>query len=134
MNLCTGTITVLGFLLLVVTFTFLGPAPYLPLPPSLELTLPSLVTQGAGSAAVIVSTYSSCLRATLNIPGYPRNATTNTVVSGLWTSVFALGNFVGPTLAGVMYEEVGGRADLSMDSLLLQSTINHSLDNILSII
>ena len=45
MNLCPGTITVLGFLLLVVTFTFLGPAPYLPLPPSLPLTVSSLVLQ-----------------------------------------------------------------------------------------
>ena len=95
-----------GQLLLVVTFLLTGPAPYLPLSPSLSLTLPSLVTQGAGSAACIVSTYSSCLRATLNIPGYPRSATTSAVVSGLWTSVFAFGNFIGPTLSGILYEEV----------------------------
>ena len=92
--------------LLLITFLLIGPAPYLPLSPSIELTLPSLVTQGAGSAACIVSTYSSCLRATLNIPGYSRTATTSAVVSGLWTSVFAFGNFLGPTLSGILYEEV----------------------------
>jgi MFS family permease len=29
------------------------------------------------------------------------------MVSGLWTSTFALGSFIGPSVAGVMYDYVG---------------------------
>ena len=101
----------------------IGPAPYLPLPPSLELTLPSLVGQGAGSAACIVSTYSSCLRATLNIPGYSRTATTSAVVSGLWTSVFAFGNFMGPSIAGILYEKA--RPMITRLSPILSSSVKN---------
>ena len=28
-------------------------------------------------------------------------------MSGLWTSAFALGNFVGPSFAGIIFEQVG---------------------------
>jgi MFS family permease len=30
-------------------------------------------------------------------------------VSGLWTSTFALGSFVGPSVAGILYDQVGFR-------------------------
>ena len=50
--------------------------PYLPLAPSLWLTVPSLATLGAGSAAVVVATYTSLLEATLSIPGYSESDAT----------------------------------------------------------
>ncbi len=31
------------------------------------------------------------------------------VISGVWTSSFALGNFLGPSIGGVLYEAVGFR-------------------------
>ena len=56
--LCLG-----GQVLLITTFLLTGPASYLPLQPSLPLTLAGLVIQGAGSAVVIVTTYTTCLKA-----------------------------------------------------------------------
>ena len=44
--------------------------------PSLWLTVPSLATLGAGQAAVQVAAYSSCLEATLSIPGYSESDAT----------------------------------------------------------
>ena len=79
---------------------------YLPLPPSLPLTVFSLVLQGAGAASVLVSTYSSSLAASLAKPGYTDCPATFSLVSGLWTSAFALGNFLGPSVAGLIYDQV----------------------------
>ena len=41
------------------------------------------------------------------IHGFPNNLATYGMVSGLWTSSFALGSFIGPSVAGVMYDYVG---------------------------
>ena len=50
--------------------------PYLPLAPSLWLTVPSLALLGAGSAAVVVASYTSCLQAALARPGHAEAAGT----------------------------------------------------------
>ena len=102
---------ILGHLLLLASFTLLGPAPWLFPAPSLPLTICALFLQGAGSATVVVSSYSACLLSTLAIPSpkYPDSVSTFSLVSGVWTSAFALGNFVGPTIAGVLYDQVGFR-------------------------
>ena len=104
------TFSTTGLLLLLLAFTLIGPAPFLPLAPSLApslpLTLLSLVLQGAGAALVLVSTFSSSLAATLSKEGYTDSPSTFSLVSGLWTSAFALGNFLGPSVAGVIYDKV----------------------------
>ena len=50
--------------------------PYLPLAPSLWLTVPSLALLGSGSAAVVVASYTSCLQAALATPGHAETAAT----------------------------------------------------------
>ena len=39
--------------------------------------------------------------------GFPDTIDTYGLVSGLWTSTFALGAFIGPTLAGILFDSVG---------------------------
>jgi len=121
-----GSITVSGFLLLLISFTLIGPVGWMPVDPQLGLTLAGLLLQGAGSGAVIVSTYSSCLRATLTIDGYSQSVTTFSLVSGLWTSAFALGNFVGPSFAGIIFEQIGFRwgTVIIQTMLLMMTTLN----------
>jgi MFS family permease len=41
--------------------------------------------------------------------GFPNNLETYGLISGLWTSTFALGAFVGPSIAGILYDSVGFR-------------------------
>jgi MFS family permease len=41
--------------------------------------------------------------------GLPDNVATYSVVSGLWSSVLALGLFIGPSIAGLLYDTVGFR-------------------------
>lgn len=41
--------------------------------------------------------------------GFPDNIQTYGLVSGLWTSTFALGAFIGPFISGLLYDYVGFR-------------------------
>ena len=119
-----------GHLLLLASFTLLGPAPWLLPSPSLPLTICALILQGSGSATVVVSSYSACLLSTLSIPEpkYPDSVSTFSLVSGVWTSAFALGNFVGPSIAGVLYDQVGFRwGTAPVQALLLLMVLVTSL-------
>ena len=101
-------------------FTLLGPAPYLSslISPSITSVSLSLVAQGVGSAAVLVASF-SCAQLSAVSHGQPAAADTQAVVAGLFTSAFAAGNFFGPTLSGVLYDEVG----FSYNSLIIQSLL-----------
>lgn len=41
--------------------------------------------------------------------GFPNNIETYGLVSGLWTSTFALGAFIGPSVAGILLDNIGFR-------------------------
>lgn len=41
--------------------------------------------------------------------GLPNNIETYGLVSGLWTSTFALGAFVGPSVSGALFDSIGFR-------------------------
>jgi MFS family permease len=45
----------------------------------------------------------------LRANGFADDIATYGMVSGLWTSFFSLGAFVGPTVGGVLYDTVGFR-------------------------
>ena len=51
--------------------------------------------------------------------GFPECIEVQAVISGLFTSSFALGNFTGPTLSGIIYENLG----FSYNCLVLQLLI-----------
>ena len=53
------TVCTLGLLTSLASFTFLGPAAYIPAGPSYPATLASLAGCGAGIAAVLVASYSA---------------------------------------------------------------------------
>jgi MFS family permease len=41
--------------------------------------------------------------------GFPDDLMTYGLISGVWTSMFALGAFVGPSLSGILFDYVGFR-------------------------
>lgn len=41
--------------------------------------------------------------------GFPNNLETYGLISGLWTSTFALGAFIGPSISGILYDNIGFR-------------------------
>ena len=70
---------------------------------------------GFGSAAVLVASF-GCAQKSAVISGLPESMEVQAVVSGLFTASFALGNFCGPTLSGIIYDQAG----FSYNCLVLQ--------------
>merc|ERR1719150_3529808 len=100
------SVAFLGAVLMVISFGLMGPLPFLPLGKSKPLIIFTLVLQGIGLGAQVVSGFADAHRQAI-LSGFPDTIDTYGLVSGLWTSVFALGAFVGPTLAGILFDAVG---------------------------
>ncbi|CAG7833278.1 unnamed protein product, partial [Allacma fusca] len=86
-------------LLCILGFTLIGPAPFMPFQPILGVTCLGLGIFGLGIGACLVSGYIQTLRDAL-AHGFPNNVSTFGLTSGFWTSSFALGSFIGPTVGG----------------------------------
>ncbi len=94
-------VTCIGSALITVSFLFIGPVPFIPLETSLNLCIAMLVVHGVGFAAQLVAGFSSAHRQAL-FNGFDDNINTYALVSSLWTATFALGAFIGPTVAGLL--------------------------------
>ncbi|CAH1399278.1 unnamed protein product [Nezara viridula] len=98
--------TFIGCMLLIVGFSLIGPAPYIPLDTVLWVTVLGLMTHGLGIAACLVASFTDALRTAI-AHGFPNNLETYGLISGLWTSTFALGAFIGPSASGILYDTWG---------------------------
>ncbi|XP_073985292.1 MFS-type transporter SLC18B1-like [Rhodnius prolixus] len=101
-KLCTFA----GCLLLIVGFLLIGPAPFVYEKTVLWVTIVGLMIHGLGIAALLVSSFTDALRTAIS-NGFSNNLETYGLISGLWTSTFALGAFLGPSLAGILYDTWG---------------------------
>lgn len=118
-------VSIVGCLLMFVCFLFIGPAPYLPLfTPNLYTVCASLVAQGFGCAAVMVASF-GCAQVSAVSGDFPSSSMeVQALVSGMFTSSFAIGNFFGPTLSGVLYDELGGgTAGFASNTVVLQALV-----------
>lgn len=100
--------TVAGCILVCVGFCLVGPAPFIPSPTIIWLTLTGLVIHGFGMAAQLVASFTDAMRTSIDY-GFPNNLETYGLISGLWTSTFALGAFIGPSVAGILMDSIGFR-------------------------
>lgn len=98
----------IGCFLVVAGFLTVGPAPFFPVETKLEIVIPGLVLHGLGIAAVLVSGFTDSLRTSI-ARGLPDNIETYGLVSGLWTSTFAFGAFIGPSASGLLFDAIGFR-------------------------
>ncbi|XP_066159093.1 MFS-type transporter SLC18B1-like isoform X1 [Euwallacea fornicatus] len=101
-------VTAIGSLLVAAGFCLIGPAPFIPLPTIFWITIIGLVLHGLGMGAQLVASFGDALK-TAVLYGFPNDLETYALVSGLWTSSFALGAFIGPSIAGILYDTVGFR-------------------------
>ncbi len=80
-----------GFIL--AGFTLLGPAPFLPgVPTLLPTCVAALFLHGVGVGAMLVSSFSASQRGAL-AAGFADGMETYGMISGMWSSIFALGEF-----------------------------------------
>ena len=99
-------VTFLGSLFVVISFLLIGPAPFIPLELSLIQSIIALLLHGIGLGAILVSTF-SCAQSETVKNGFPDSISTYGMVSSIWTSTFALGAFIGPTIGGVLMDIIG---------------------------
>ena len=76
--------------------TLLGPAPFWNLEPRLTFVYGSMVLEGIAWGLVMSSSYTRAYKASLQLR-FPDDDVTGSVLSGLWSSAFYLGTFVGAT-------------------------------------
>ncbi|XP_048513944.1 MFS-type transporter SLC18B1-like [Athalia rosae] len=100
--------TIIGCFLVMVGFGLVGPAPFIPSPTLVWLSVLGLVIHGFGMAAQLVASFTLALKSAIE-QGFPNNLETYGLISGLWTSTFALGAFIGPSIAGILLDTIGFR-------------------------
>ena len=75
------TICLTGLFSLFLSYVFLGPSPLLPIPSTISFKIFGLILQGLGTGCVLVASYSCALKATLEMPEFPEEVTTFSLVS-----------------------------------------------------
>ncbi|KAK9738924.1 Major Facilitator Superfamily [Popillia japonica] len=86
---------------------FLGPSPVLPfLEQTIFLNILSLSALGIFVAMAVIPTYQGILDSALN-GGFCDDLGTHSVVAGLWSSAYSLGEMLGPAVGGVMLQHWG---------------------------
>ncbi|XP_073984794.1 uncharacterized protein [Rhodnius prolixus] len=73
---------------------------------TLSLCIIGLVIHGFGIAGLMVPTFIDSICSAI-AAGFPDDLSTYGVISGLWSSSFALGAFVGPSVSGYLFDVVG---------------------------
>ncbi|XP_052764721.1 MFS-type transporter SLC18B1-like [Mya arenaria] len=102
-------ILVPGLILCAVGLLLAGPSPLLGFALSYNkiwMTILSLVILGVGSSMCIIPTYDIYIDIVDDL-GYPNSTRTYGMVSGLWVSMYALGDFIGPSAGGFGFEQIG---------------------------
>jgi len=94
-----------GAVLIVLGFMIMGPCKWLPLEKSVPTIICGMILHGCGLGASLVGGFSDAHKSAI-LAGLPDTIDTYGIVSGLWTSVFALGAFVGPVAGGFLYDAV----------------------------
>ena len=72
---------------------------------------------GIGTAALLVASFSGAQKAALESQNVSPDDVYS-VISGIWTSTFALGNFIGPTLGGFLVDGMGFRQTTAVFQLI----------------
>ncbi|XP_038209175.1 MFS-type transporter SLC18B1-like [Zerene cesonia] len=110
-------ITSIGHMFVVGAFLLIGPAPFFDMPTVLWVTILGLILHGLGMGSLLVSSFSDALSTAIS-SGLPNSIETYGLVSGMWTSTFALGAFIGPTVSGLLFDSIGFRSSTTFIVIL----------------
>jgi len=92
-------ISPIGHLLIACSFLLIGPISYFNMTPNYMMTLLGLGLVGIGTAATLTATFALTQKYALTVVS-DKDENSSSLISGIWTSAFALGNFIGPTVGG----------------------------------
>ncbi|XP_029169768.1 MFS-type transporter SLC18B1-like [Nylanderia fulva] len=115
-------VTITGCVLVMIGFSLVGPAPFIPWSIEIWMPITGLVIHGLGMSAQLVASFTDALQTSISY-GFPNSLETYGLISGLWTSTFALGAFIGPSIAGILMDNIGFR-NASMFIVLLHMLVS----------
>lgn len=90
-----------GLVFVTIALLLLGPSEILPIQGSVWLSTVALALMGFSFAAAYVPTFESIFIAAIN-GGLDDDINTYSIVSGLWNSMYSLGEVTGPSLGGIL--------------------------------
>ncbi|CAN7998282.1 unnamed protein product [Ixodes hexagonus] len=99
-------IMIIGLILMSAAQLFMGPAPFLGIPSNLWMTLATVTVLGTSFAIAYVPTMESIIHAATD-GGMEGDIGTYALVSGLWNSMYSLGEVIGPSFGGVLLDLIG---------------------------
>ena len=88
------------------SFIILGPAPFIAFEPSLTSLCVFLAIHGAAFGIELMIPFAAAQREAIEA-GFDNDLSTYGIISGLWSSSFALGAFVGPLVSGSLMDVYG---------------------------
>ena len=94
---------IIGLFLSAVGLSLLGPSDFIPLDPAVWLTSFAMVIMGLAYAVAFIPTFESILDYAID-NGFPDEVKTYSLVSGLWSSMYSLGEVTGPLLGGAFVD------------------------------
>uniref|UniRef100_T1J667 Major facilitator superfamily (MFS) profile domain-containing protein n=1 Tax=Strigamia maritima TaxID=126957 RepID=T1J667_STRMM len=97
-----------GHLLLCTAYLVIGPAPFIPFTGKLWITIVAMAFNGLGLGAILLATHVEALQAAI-LNGFPDSFQTYGMISGVWAAFFEFGHFVGPSIGGIIYDQLGFR-------------------------
>ncbi|XP_059490056.1 MFS-type transporter SLC18B1-like [Neocloeon triangulifer] len=105
-NVSPKLLSLIGCAAVFVGCLLVGPAPFFGIKATLTLAIVGLVIHGTGLALMLVSCFIDAIRSAVS-GGFNNDLSTYGLISGLWASSFSLGAFVGPSVAGFLFDQVG---------------------------
>uniref|UniRef100_A0A2K5DAJ7 Solute carrier family 18 member B1 n=1 Tax=Aotus nancymaae TaxID=37293 RepID=A0A2K5DAJ7_AOTNA len=97
---------VFGNLITAGCYMLLGPVPILHIKSQLWLLVLMLVINGISAGMSIIPTFPEILSCAYE-NGFEEGLSTLGLVSGLFSAMWSIGGFIGPTLGGFLYEKIG---------------------------
>ncbi|CEF65310.1 MFS-type transporter SLC18B1 [Strongyloides ratti] len=100
----TNMLLFIGNILLTISLFLFGPASFIPF----ERTPLTIGIASVIQVSALAACYVPCFKQSMYIIteeyGYPNNMNTNGILSGIFTCVFSLGGFIGPTIGGILVQ------------------------------
>lgn len=93
-------IMLIGLIITFIGLLLVGPTTIISTQPSIYYSFTGMVIIGIGFATSFIPTFEALLLAAVKQAGYDDNVLTYSIVSGYWSSMFALGETIGPIIGG----------------------------------
>uniref|UniRef100_A0A0N4ZAN7 MFS domain-containing protein n=1 Tax=Parastrongyloides trichosuri TaxID=131310 RepID=A0A0N4ZAN7_PARTI len=107
-------IFILGYILQIVAFVCMGPAPFLNYKPTVLIFAICLIITGFAFSTLLIPSFKKCMDIVIKEHGFTDSLQTSATVSGVYISSYFFGCFIGPFVGSALVEYMGYRETLSL--------------------